>query len=106
MMRNALLITLALVCFAACTMIPEYTRPAPPVPAAWPAGPAYQGVAAGRSGQAAADIWWRDFYRTEQLQKLIDLALANNRDLRIATLNIERVQAFYRIQRADLFPTV
>ena len=106
MMRNALLTTLALVCFTGCTMIPEYIRPEAPVPPAWPAGPAYKGVADGRSGQVAADIGWRDFYRNEQLQKLIDLALANNRDLRIATLNIERVQAFYRIQRADLFPTV
>jgi outer membrane protein, multidrug efflux system len=106
MTRNALLITLTIVCFAGCTMIPEYTRPVPPVPSAWPAGPAYKGVADGQAGQVATDIGWRDFYRNEQLQKLIDLALANNRDLRIATLNIERVQALYRIQRAELLPSV
>jgi len=106
MMRTTLLITLVIVWFTGCTMIPEYTRPAPPIPSEWPAGPAYKGVADGRPGQVAADIAWRDFYRSEQLQKLIELALANNRDLRIATLNIERVQALYRIQRADLFPTV
>ncbi|HEX8947865.1 MAG TPA: efflux transporter outer membrane subunit, partial [Dissulfurispiraceae bacterium] len=49
---------------------------------------------------------WQDFFVNEQLQKLIALALQNNRDLRIAALNIERSQALYRIQRADLFPTV
>jgi multidrug efflux system outer membrane protein len=106
MMRNALLITLALVCFAACSMIPEYTRPAPPIPSAWPTGAAYKGVADRSAERTVADIGWRDFYLNEQLQKVIDLALTNNRDLRIAALNIERARALYRIQRAELFPTV
>src|SRR5512139_924775 len=105
MIRNALLIALAVISLAACTMIPQYTRPAPPIPADWPSGPAYTDVGDGRTDQPVARIEWRDFYRSEQLRKLIELALANNRDLRIATLNIERVQALYRVQRADLFPT-
>ncbi len=106
MIRNALLITLAIVCFAGCTMVPRYTRPAPPVPAEWPSGPAYKGVADGRTDQAAADIGWREFYTDERLRNVIVLALNNNRDLRVATLNIERAQALYRIQRAELFPQV
>jgi outer membrane protein, multidrug efflux system len=106
MMRTTVLIALVIVCFTGCTMIPEYTRPEAPVPSTWPAGPAYKGVSDGQAGNVASDIGWRDFYRSEQLQKLIDLALANNRDLRVATLNIERARAFYRIQRAYLFPTV
>ena len=43
---------------------------------------------------------------TRRLQQVIDLALANNRDLRVAALNVERTQALYRIQRAELLPTV
>ncbi|MGD0235555.1 MAG: AdeC/AdeK/OprM family multidrug efflux complex outer membrane factor [Syntrophorhabdales bacterium] len=106
MIRNALLITLAIVCFAGCTMAPHYTRPAPPVPAEWPSGPAYKGVAGGPTDQAAADIGWREFYADERLRKVIVLALNNNRDLRVAALNIERARGLYRIQRAELFPSV
>ncbi len=40
------------------------------------------------------------------MQKLIALALENNRDLRVAALNIERFRAQYQIQRSDLFPKV
>ena len=42
---------------------------------------------------AIADIAWKDFFIDDHLRKLIELSLANNRDLRVATLNIERAQA-------------
>jgi len=87
-------------------MAPEYTRPAAPVPANWPSGAAYKDNAAKSAEKPVADIKWQEFFMNEQLQKIIALALDNNRDLRIAALNIERSQALYRIQRADLFPTV
>jgi multidrug efflux system outer membrane protein len=48
----------------------------------------------------------RDFFPDSTLQQLIALALANNRDLRVATFNVEAAQAQYRIQRADLFPSI
>ncbi len=101
-------VTFGLVLFAlsGCTMIPEYTRPEAPVPAEWPSGPAYKQGEVKPTGKAVADIKWQEFFVNEQLQKLIALALSNNRDLRIAALNVERSQAVYRIQRADLFPTV
>jgi outer membrane protein, multidrug efflux system len=95
-----------LLAFSSCTMIPKYTRPAAPVPAEWPSGPAYKEGAAKPAGKAVADVKWQEFFVNEQLQKLVALALENNRDMRIAALNIERSQALYRIQRADLFPTV
>ena len=58
----------------------------------------------GRGGRRR--IPWRDFFVDERLRQVIDLALANNRDLRVAALNVERTQALYRIQRAELLPTV
>jgi multidrug efflux system outer membrane protein len=76
---------------------PHYHRPPPPVPA-------LQGGNAGET--IAADIGWREFFPDPQLQRLIALALTNNRDLRVAVLNVQSAQAQYRIQRADLFPTV
>ncbi|MBU9366016.1 multidrug transporter [Burkholderia multivorans] len=94
----------------ACTLEPHYTQPRAPVPAAYPTGPAYENQpgAGARSaqGQAAADIGWRDFFRDPRLQKLIELALENNRDLRVSVLKVEQARAQYRIERANLMPTV
>ena len=75
----------------ACTLEPHYHRPPAPVPAL-PGGTA--------GGTAAADIGWREFFPDPQLQQLIALALTNNRDLRVAALNVQSAQAQYRIQRA------
>ena len=104
-MRDALTIILVIACLAGCTMVPRYARPAPPIPAGWPTGPAYK-VDDSPTAPPAADVGWRDFYADERLQKVIGLALANNRDLRIAALHIERARGLYRIQRAALFPEV
>jgi multidrug efflux system outer membrane protein len=81
----------------ACTLEPHYHRPPAPVPAL-PSGTA--------GGTAAADIGWREFFPDPQLQRLIALALTENRDLRVAALNVQSAQAQYRIQRAQLFPTI
>jgi len=89
-----------------CTLAPKYVRPQAPVPAAWPTGAAYTAVTADTNGPAAADIPWRKFFTNTKLQKVIELALANNRDLRVAASTIEKTRAVYSIQRADLLPTV
>jgi multidrug efflux system outer membrane protein len=94
----------AVLTFTGCTMAPKYVRPEAPVPGAWPTGPAYQGTAA--QGPALADIAWKDFFVDAQLRKMVALALEQNRDLRLAALNIERSQALYRIQRSELFPAI
>ncbi|AOJ04329.1 RND transporter [Burkholderia mayonis] len=94
---------------AACSMEPTYKRPDAPIPSAYPSGPAYSapgGPAATQSGPAAPDLGWRNFFVDTQLQQLIARALANNRDLRIATLNIDEARALYRIQRAAQFPAI
>ena len=94
-------------CLAGCaTMAPKYTRPAPPVPAAWPSGPAYKNVTVKSPGKPVADIHWRQFFVDAHLRKVIALALENNRDLRVAVLAIEKSRAQYQIQRSDLFPKV
>jgi outer membrane protein, multidrug efflux system len=85
------------ICLSACTLEPHYDRPPSPVP------PVTRGP---QGGAPAADIGWHEFFPDPQLQQLISLALANNRDLRVATLNVETAQAQYRIQRAKIFPTV
>jgi multidrug efflux system outer membrane protein len=79
----------------------KYARPELPVPPAWSASQASVGVA-----PEAASVKWREFFTDEKLQQVIEQALANNRDLRMAALNVERVQALYRIQSAARYPTV
>ena len=87
---------------AGCSMEPNYQRPQSPVPPSWPAGDAYL-----RQSEAALpSISWRDIFRDPNLQALIDSALVNNRDLRVAAANVAAARAQFRVQRADLFPHV
>jgi len=85
---------------AACTLAPHYEQPAAPVPTT------YEVAAESAGSPPAAEIAWQEFFPDPELQDLIGRALANNRDLRIATLNVEAARAQYRIQRADLVPSI
>lgn len=91
-----------------CTMAPNYVRPAAPVPEQW--GNETKNKTSGdANSQPIKDlsaINWQNYFVNPQLQKVIELALKNNRDLRIAALNIEKFRAQYQIKRADLLPTV
>ncbi|MEO7401252.1 MAG: TolC family protein, partial [Polaromonas sp.] len=90
---------------AGCSMIPTYERPAAPVAASYPSyGSAVQ--AAPADATPASSVAWQDFFLDARLKRLIELSLANNRDLRVAVLNIEQARAQYQIRRADQLPTV
>jgi outer membrane protein, multidrug efflux system len=104
--KSPLLLVFAAVLFAGCTMIPEYTRPEAPVPADWPSGPAYKETPSTQGTSLSADLQWREFFTDERLQKVIETALNNNRDLRLAALNVQKAHALYGIQRAELFPAL
>ena len=99
--RTALTLVAAAV-LAGCSMMPTYERPTMPVAPEWPVATA----AAPTNATPAADIAWTDFVGDARLRELIALSLTNNRDLRVATLNIEQVRAQYQIRSADQFPTV
>jgi outer membrane protein, multidrug efflux system len=104
---RGVIVAIALLVFSGCaSMAPNYTRPDAPVPSAWPSGPAYKASTSGTGERSATDITWQEFFIDKQLQTLIALALENNRDLRIAALNIEKTRGLYRIQRAELLPSV
>ncbi len=96
----------AILCLGGCAMAPKYNRPQAPVPAAWPQGEAYKEASGDSSARSAADIPWQDFFVDEKLRRLVALALENNRDLRVAVLNIEKSRAQYGIKRADLLPKI
>jgi multidrug efflux system outer membrane protein len=88
---------------AACAnLAPNHQRPNAPVPDAWPSGPSY----AATPGGVTAELAWQDFFVDARLRELVAQALANNRDLRVAALQIDKARALYQVQRADRFPTV
>ena len=100
------LLAVTAVLLAGCTLAPKYTRPEAPVPATWPIGPAYDNARISSGAPAAAEVQWREYFTDERLRKVIESALRNNRDLRVAALNVERARAVYGIARAELLPTV
>lgn len=98
-----LALAVALALSGCASMAPQYQRPAAAVAAAFPdAGTSSASSASG----AAAQISWQNFFADARLNQLINLALVNNRDLRVAILNIEQARAAYQIRRADALPTV
>jgi len=106
-MKRKLFLLVGLFAFlAGCTLIPKYTKPEAPVPSSWPSGPAYKDTQAAPGAPLAADLRWLEFFTDERIQKVIETALNNNRDLRLAGLNVQRARALYGIQRAELLPAV
>jgi NodT family efflux transporter outer membrane factor (OMF) lipoprotein len=103
-MKTTLTLIACAALLAACAG-PEPKRPtaAEAAPAALPASSFPN---AGGSGPAAVELPWAQAFRGTRLQQLIPLALANNRDLRVAVLNIEAARATASAREADLWPTV
>lgn len=104
MSKSLLSLAVAAFVLGGCSLIPDYQRPEAPVAGQYPQGPAYSPAQA--PAQAAAEQGWKQFFHDPALQQLIQVSLENNRDLRVAALNIDAFAAQYRISRADLFPAV
>lgn len=101
MSKRLVLGMVASAALAGCmSLAPKYERPAPPV------AERFAGEGATASGPVASELEWQSFFADERLKRLIGIALANNRDLRIAALNMEQARAAYDIRRADQWPTV
>ncbi len=94
--RRRICMTALLLGVSACSFAPEHVRPPQPVPQAY--------ATATPPGDSIADLGWRDFFREAELQRLIDLALANNRDIRVATTRLAEARAAWRIEGASLYP--
>jgi len=107
MNRQLLFLLVGIILFlGGCSMAPKYTRPESPIPTDWPKGSAYQNNKSSQTTTAVADLRWQEFFADPKLQQVIETALHNNRDLRLAALNVEKARAMYGIQRAELFPKV
>ncbi|MEJ5359819.1 MAG: efflux transporter outer membrane subunit [Desulfobacterales bacterium] len=88
-----------------CSFAPEYRRPAAPVPAAWPEAAQAPSPPAVEVPEAR-DLSWREVLPDPRLQRVIEMALENNRDLRLAALNVERTRGIYGIQRGEIYPAL
>jgi len=106
MRRFLLLLAVVATSLCGCSLIPDYHRPALPVTGSYPSGPASAAVSGKPTQLAAADLGWREFFSDPVTVQLIAFSLANNRDLRVAALNIEVAGAQYGVDRASLFPAI
>ena len=116
-MKRIVTAWLAAAALSACTLMPHYQRPQSPVSDRWPAdagaptaaaSAAAPGVTPGAAqpGVSADQIGWREFFTDPRLQRLVEIALENNRNLRIAVLNVAASEAQFRVQRGNLFPAI
>jgi len=97
MSKRSLLLVAALASLSACTLGTDYRRPEAPVPLQW---------SEGKGTDAASLPELRVLLPEPRLRALIDLALAQNRDLRIATARIAEARALYGVQLADRLPNI
>ena len=121
MFKQTALSAFVAVALAGCSLAPDYKRPDAPVSGNWPDQPKVQYGAYAKptslgtqpaasvepqAGTPAADIGWREFFRDPRLQRLIELSLANNRDLRVAVQRVEEARAQYGVQRGAQWPSI
>jgi len=96
--RNWALVSLAMALLEACTVGPDYRRPILDLPPAWR-------VSDNEAVQISNIAWW-DQFGDPVLSGLVRTALANNKDLEIATANVDQAAAQYGIVRSAQFPEV
>ncbi len=101
-MTRRLIALAAPLALAACSLAPRTVLPSPPVPPSWPVGDAYLA----RSEAALPVVSYRDIFRDPRLQSLVETALAENRDLRVAAANLAAARAQARVARAAQFPEI
>jgi len=97
MKKSLLLLTTSGLAFLAfsCSLDPKYKKPEPGI-----------SLQQSTSQEKISKVAWQNFFQSPQLQQLIESALKNNRDLQVAALNIEAMEANYGITKSSLFPTI
>lgn len=117
---NFVVLLLSSFCLSSCSLVPKYERPSMPVEVAWPDVPQliYEGENSPfllqsqrvdqmtSTDQSSADLGWKDFFLDARVRALIELALENNRDLRIAVTRIEQARAQYGVRVGQQFPDI
>lgn len=95
-------IALAVILTSCSTLHEKPSAPDLSITKSWPTDVSFKDS----GGVSAKDLQWRGYFVDSQLTSLIDSALTNNRDLRLALLRVQESRASYGIQRAELFPSI
>lgn len=102
-MKRPLLLSISLVwMLGACSLMPAYFRPTPPVPDHYPGQPANDAA----QETSLPPLSWQHYFKDTDLQRLIQVGLDHNRDLKTAVLRMDEAKATYGIQKADRLPSV
>jgi NodT family efflux transporter outer membrane factor (OMF) lipoprotein len=100
-MKRAIATPLTALALAGCMVGPNYRSPAPEAPAQKP-------FLSAKSPAFAQDQppghWW-SLFADPTLDRLVEEALRNNIDLRVAAANLSRARAVLRETRSGLFPS-
>ena len=97
MSLQRLSMALSALALAGCGLTP-YQRPSVDVPQAW--------RSEAQTDRSLVERPWGELFADAELNALVETALAQNRDLRIAAERIELARARYGIERSFLFPSV
>jgi multidrug efflux system outer membrane protein len=81
---------------AGCTLAPKYETPKSPI--------AFQDSST--EVNQIKLVRFEEFFLSKEMQSVIQMALENNRDLKLAVLNIEKLRIKYNIKKSELFPNV
>ncbi|MFT3965088.1 MAG: efflux transporter outer membrane subunit [Sphingobium sp.] len=100
-MRKPVLI--AALMLSGCNLAPTYKQPQVAMPATYEA---FGHPMDERARKLATEVGWREFFVDERLKALIDLALANNRDLAQSMARVAQARAQYRIQESQRLPSI
>ncbi|WOI52502.1 efflux transporter outer membrane subunit [Parvularcula sp. LCG005] len=100
MLSRILLVSASALTLSGCiTMAPRYEQPDAPVPSVLPEGDAPDGI-------DVTGVDWRQVVTSPALTELIETALENNRDLRVAMLNVQAARSQFGITRSARFPSL
>ncbi|NYT57660.1 efflux transporter outer membrane subunit [Alcaligenaceae bacterium] len=111
-LRLASLPVLISLAVAGCSLAPKYERPGMPVPDQYSGSAAVKNTGPDSAStvspqaQSSSDLGWSEFFTDLRLKSLISLALANNRDMRIAVERVQEARAQYGIAASDRLPTI
>lgn len=104
-MTKKILIVLIFI-LSGCTLAPKYKRPSLPVADKFPTQGVYKNIKYNEKEINANDIHWQEFILDNKLKQIIKISLNNNRDLKLATLNVEQARALYGIKSSEIYPSL
>lgn len=100
MSARHLVATGVLVALTGCAIGPDYERPPLPAPVE------FRGVLSPQEATSFADQHWAEVFHDPELQRVIETALANNLDLKIAAARVEEFRGRARVARSYLGPNL